>query len=144
MRLLFGPLIALLFGLSIPAAAQTDPHTHRFTPLPESAVRGVIERVIDAGSLNCDLCQACSDCSGTHLVLRTGGAQIGVHLAPPWFLERSGFVFAPGDVVAVTGTRVKIGEERGIAAREVRRDGILMKFRDEHGLPLWRRELTDR
>jgi hypothetical protein len=39
---------------------------------------------------------------------------------------------------------VKIGDERGVAAREVCRDGVVMKFRDEHGLPLWRRELTDR
>lgn len=144
MRLMLYALIAFALGLSAPLAAQIDSHTHAFTPLPETTVRGVVERVVDAGSLRCELCQACSDCRGTHLVLRKGGGWIDVHLAPPWFLERSGFVFFPGDVVSVTGNRIAIGDEHGIAACEVRRDGVVMKFRDEHGLPLWRRELTDR
>ena len=144
MRLMLCAVIAFAAGMSAPVAAQTDPHTHAFTPLPETTVRGMIEGVVEAGSLRCELCQACSDCSATHLVLRKGGGWIEVHLAPPWFLERSGFVFLPGDVVSVTGSRITIGDAHGVAAREARRDAVVMKFRDEHGLPLWRRELTDR
>jgi hypothetical protein len=124
-------------------AAQTVPHTHSFKALPEITITGVVDRVEYDASTACEVCQACAACGGVHLVLRKGSDRIEAHLAPAWFLERSGFEFEPGDVVSVTGTRIVVGQERGIAAREVRRDGDVMKFRDEHGLPLWRRELTE-
>ena len=144
MRLRRTSLIVLaLWGMSTTAGAQAGDHTHIFKPLPEATIEGVVERVDDDGREACPACQACLDCTGTHLVLRKGAARIEVHLAPAWFLERSGFDFAPGDVVLVTGTPITIRRVRAVVAREVRRGTVVMTFRDEHGLPLWRRELTE-
>ena len=132
------PLVSATVGF-----AQPGFQAPAFAPFPETTIDGVVEHIDDGGSGACEACQACVECAGTHLVLRKGSARVDVHLAPAWFLDRSGFAFAPGDLVSVTGTRITIQRERGILAREVRRGRELMRFRDEHGLPLWRRELTD-
>lgn len=143
MALLLGPVVVLSCGLLWASDTQTGSHTHSVKPFHEITVSGVIQLVVDEGSPACEMCQACSDCAGTHLVLDVRGKRTEIHLAPRWFLDRSGFDFSPGDVVSVTGTRITIQREHGIAAHEVRRGDVVMKFRDEHGLPLWRRALTN-
>ena len=142
-----GPVRTALVALAMMGMSSTpqhDFHTHSFAPFPETTIDGTVDRVEHAGSDACEACQACAECTGTHLVVRKGTARIEVHLAPAWFLERSGFVFSPGEAVSITGTRITVSRHHGILAREVRRDDVVMKFRDEHGLPLWRRELTER
>jgi hypothetical protein len=59
-------LIATLVASHEPVAAQTEPHTHGFTPLPEVTVSGAVELVRPAGLDGCELCEACSDCRGVH------------------------------------------------------------------------------
>lgn len=134
--------IALVVLASI-AGTSTSNGQHSSKPFPEKTITGVVDSVDEDGSTACEICQACAACGGVHLVLRKDGERVEVHLAPAWFLDRSGFLFEPGDVVVVTGTRIRIGRDHGIAAREVRRGTEVMKFRDEHALPLWRRVLTD-
>jgi hypothetical protein len=135
-------IVLVISGIpSIGGAQYVEPPA--FTPFPETTIIGVVERIDDSGSDACEACQACSDCTGSHLWLRKGTSRIEVHLAPAWFLERSGFAFSAGDVVSVIGTRITIRKQRGIVAREVHRGNETMRFRDEHGLPLWRRELTE-
>jgi hypothetical protein len=106
-------------------------------------VTGIVESISETGLVGCEACDACSDCSGTHLVLRTRTSHYDVHLAPPWFLELHGFVFSAGDTITVVGTRIRSPIWRGLSARQVTRDRTVMTFRDEHGLPLWRRMTTD-
>lgn len=142
MRPLHVALLTLLVPVAV-ALAQPGFRTPAFAPFPETTIDGVVERIDEAGSDACEACQACYECAGAHLVLRKGSARIEVHLAPAWFLDRCGFVFEAGDQVSVTGTKITIRRQRGIVAREVRRGGEVMRFRDEYGLPLWRRELTD-
>jgi hypothetical protein len=143
MRLLHVVLLALLvLVMGSVGRAQSGFQTPAFAPFPETTIDGVVERIEEAGSDACEACQACADCTGVHLVLRKGSARIDVHLAPAWFLDRSGFALAPGEQVSVTGTRITIRRQRGIVARELRRGREVMRFRDERGLPLWRRELT--
>ena len=143
MLLLLGALAVLSCSFLPAGDMQTGPPAQSVRPFHEITVSGVIQLVVDDGSPACEICQACSDCAGTHLVLDVRGRRTDIHLAPRWFLDRSGFDFSPGDVVSVTGTRITIQREHGIAAREVRRGDVVMKLRDEHGLPLWRRALTN-
>lgn len=136
-------LALLLAGIAARATAQPGSHTHAFTPLPESTVAGIVQSVDYGPQGPCEACFACDRCQGAHLVLRKGGERVEVHLAPAWYLDRCGYELEPGEVVAVTGTRIALGRGHGVLAREVRRGDEVMKFRDEHGLPLWRRELTE-
>jgi hypothetical protein len=134
---------AVLLG-TVPASAQTSGHTHHFKPLPEVTVAGTVEGIRNTGCDGCEACEACSDCCGVHLTLRTASALLEVHLAPAWFLERQRFHFAPGDEITVTGTRITLPKGHAVVAREVTREGVVMKLRDEHNLPLWRALLTER
>ncbi len=74
---------------------------------------------------------------GVHLVLKTGQETIDVHLGPFWYVEKQGLIFAPGDKVEVTGSRVTYQEKPAIIAGEVKKGGQVLKLRDAAGVPLW-------
>ena len=109
----------------------------------EVTVSGTVEVVRDNGLEGCELCEACSDCLATHVLLRTRTGRIEVHLAPAWFLDRLEFAPSVGDAMSVTGTRARLPKGRGVAAHRVQIGESIVVLRDEHGLPLWRRILTD-
>lgn len=113
------------------------------SPQEQVTVSGPVEIVREDGLAGCELCEACSDCRATHVVIRTRSSRVEVHLAPAWFLERLEFTPVPGDVAIVTGTRARMPKGSGMAAHEIQVGRNLIKLRDEQGLPLWRRILTD-
>ena len=143
MRRIMMASAAFVTTLTIAAAGQSSAQTDLFKGFPEVTVSGTVQSISDTGLVGCESCDACDDCAGTHIVLRTRTSHYDVHLAPPWFLELHGFVFKQGDTITVVGNRIRSPNWRGLTARQVTKDGIVMKFRDEHGLPLWRRIPTD-
>jgi hypothetical protein len=136
-------LAVLVTAATTGRAGQSGAQPHRAKDFPEVTITGVVESFSDTGLVGCESCDACDDCAGSHVVVRTRTAHYEVHLAPAWFLELHGFVFNPGDTITVAGNRIRSPIWRGITARTVTRDGVVMRFRDEHGLPLWRRIPTD-
>ena len=71
---------------------------------------------------------------------RERGETVTVVLGPPWYLERAGISFAPGDRVIVEGSKVM--EDSGrvvvVAARvEKVHSKATLRLRDERGAPLW-------
>jgi hypothetical protein len=134
---------AMVVASRDPVSAQADPHTHSFTPLPQETVSGTIELVRTDGTDDCELCEACEDCRAVHVLLRTRSGRVEVHLAPAWYLARLEFAPAVGDVVRITGSKARVAKGRGLAAHEIHIGHIGIRLRDEHGLALWRRLLTD-
>ena len=68
------------------------------------------------------------------------GQVVTVILGPPWYLERTGITFAPGDRGIVEGSKVMedSGQVVVVAARvEKVREKVTLRLRDEQGLPLW-------
>jgi len=68
------------------------------------------------------------------------GEAVTVVLGPPWYLERIGIRFAPGDRVIVEGSKVM--EDSGrvviVAARvEKIQEKVTLRLRDERGTPMW-------
>lgn len=68
------------------------------------------------------------------------GGAVTVVLGPPWYLERSGIRFAPGDRIALEGS--KLMEESGrlvVVAARIQKlpHGPTLRLRDEQGRPLW-------
>lgn len=138
----------MMIAAAIVAAAATtiatdQPEGSDRKGFPEVTVTGVVESVSDTGLLGCESCDACDDCAGTHVVVRTRTSHYEVHLAPAWFLKLRGFIFNRGDTITVVGNLIRSPNWRGLTARQVTKDGVVMMFRDEHGLPLWRRIMTN-
>ncbi len=74
---------------------------------------------------------------GTHLVVKSGDETLEVLLGPQWFLADRKYVFAAGDAITVTGARLKRDNRDAIMAREIKKGGETMAFRDAKGFPLW-------
>jgi hypothetical protein len=140
---IFVALAAALLALYEPVSAQTESHTHRSTPLPLETASGAVARVRSDGLDGCDLCEACEDCRSVHILLRTRSGHVEVHLAPAWYLARLEFTPAVGDEIRVVGSRARVPKGHGLAAHEIHAGRTVIRLRDEHGLPLWRRMLTD-
>ena len=75
---------------------------------------------------------------GSHLMLKLAdGKMIEVHLALTKFVTQYELVFHKGDVVEVTGVRVKFEGTETIFARKIKRGEDEFLFRDNDGKPLW-------
>ena len=72
-----------------------------------------------------------------HLVLKNGADALDVYLCPQTFLADMGFSFSKGDEIALTGSRIKLGEADLILAREVVKGSDTLVLRDEKGSPVW-------
>jgi hypothetical protein len=136
-------LVAASMTFAGEALAQEGSGTHRVTPMREVTVTGTVEAVRNDGLDGCELCEACADCRGVHVVLKTRSGRAEVHLAPAWFLERLGFAPAAGEELTISGTRMRLSRGHGVAAHEIHTGRATIRLRDEHGLPLWRRIVTD-
>lgn len=74
---------------------------------------------------------------GVHIVLKTSTETIRVDIGPSWFLTQEKYTVAKGDVVTVTGSRVKLDTGEAVIAREIRKGAQTMTFRDAKGFPKW-------
>ncbi len=74
---------------------------------------------------------------GVHLNLKTATETIDVHLGPSWYVEQQGLVFAPGDKVEVTGSRITYQGKPAVIAREVKKGDKVLQLRDAQGVPAW-------
>jgi hypothetical protein len=72
------------------------------------------------------------------MVLQTDQGPVQVNLGPADYLDQQGLKLAGGDPVEVRGMRVKRPRATSFIAVEVRRDGQVVKLRDDAtGRPLW-------
>jgi hypothetical protein len=76
---------------------------------------------------------------GVHLMLKTDGKTISVHLGPGWFIENQDIRIEPGDKIEVMGSRITFEGKPAIVAAEVRKGDQVLKLRDQDGFPAWSR-----
>jgi hypothetical protein len=74
---------------------------------------------------------------GVHLLLKTDKENISVHLGPAWFIENQDIKVEPGDRVEVKGSRITFRGKPIIITTELKKGDIILRLRDENGLPLW-------
>jgi len=72
-----------------------------------------------------------------YLILKNGQDKTQVFICPKTFLDDMGVKFAPGDDVQVTGSKVKLGGNDVILAREVVKSGDTLTVRFNDGKPVW-------
>lgn len=102
----------------------------KYNVATEVTLKGVVQ---DVQEFQCPV----SGGLGAHLLVKAQDKTILVHLARSKFLKEYEFSFAKGDEVEVLGSKVKMGEEEVILAREITRGQNTFKFRDKKGNPLW-------
>jgi hypothetical protein len=78
-----------------------------------------------------------SEKGGAHLLVKSGTDSVDVYLCPKSFFDDMGMSFSKGDEVTLTGSKVKLGEEDLILAREVVKGNDTFVLRDEKGNPVW-------
>lgn len=71
------------------------------------------------------------------LLLTTDTGTVEVQLGPTAFLTEKKVEISEGDILEVTGSRVKIGESQVVLAREIRKGDITWTLRESTGQPLW-------
>ena len=103
----------------------------KFDRSAEAVFKGTVEGVHDH---QCPVSGGLS----THLTLKqSDGSLIEVHLALSRFVRQYELVFQNGDVVEVTGVKVKFDGTDAIFARKIKRGDDEFLFRDTDGKPLW-------
>jgi len=60
-----------------------------------------------------------------------------IHLGPAWYIENQDTEINVGDKVTVTGSKVEMGGEDVIIAKEVKKGGETLMLRDDAGNPYW-------
>jgi hypothetical protein len=74
---------------------------------------------------------------GVHVQLKTDKETVSVHLGPAWFLENQDVKIEPKDKVEIKGSRIKYDGKPAIIAAEVKKGDVVLKLRDENGIPIW-------
>ena len=125
--LVFGVLLATVWAAEKPS---NDP-VPKYDKSAEAVFKGTVDEVKDR---ECPV----SGGMGSHLILKLAdGGPIEVHLALTKFVNRYELVFHKGDILEVTGVKVKFEGVDTIIARKIKRGQDEYLLRDNDGKPLW-------
>lgn len=126
---MFAMLMATVYGVA--AQKPANGAVPNYDKSAEAVFKGTVDEVKDR---QCPV----SGGMGSHLVLKlTDGSTIEVHLALTKFVTQYELVFKKGDVLEVTGVKVKFEDVDTIFARQIQRGSDEFLFRDNDGKPLW-------
>jgi hypothetical protein len=129
----FLTILAVLIASVPVVAAQKPAHepVPKYDKGEEAVFKGTVDEVTDR---QCPV----SGGMGSHLMLKVAdGSTIEVHLALTKFVTQYELVFHKGDVLEVTGVKVKFEGVDTILARKIKRGSDEFLFRDNDGKPLW-------
>jgi DNA/RNA endonuclease YhcR with UshA esterase domain len=123
--------VLMLSGSAWAAQKPENGAVPKYDKSTEAVFKGTVDDVKDR---DCPV----SGGMGSHLMLKLAdGKVIEVHLALTKFVTQYELVFHKGDVVEVTGVRVKFEGVDTIFARKIKRGEDEFLFRDNDGKPLW-------
>lgn len=123
--------VLMLSALAWAAQKPENGAVPKYDKSTEAVFKGTIDDVKDR---ECPV----SGGMGSHLMVKlANGDVIEVHLALTKFVTQYELVFHKGDVVEVTGVRVKFEGKDTIFARKIKRGEDEFLFRDNDGKPLW-------
>src|SRR6266849_11173140 len=129
-RILF--LAVFLVPLCVaPMTAQKTQETSppKYDPHTETKMKGTVEEL--------KLPPKGSEKEAAHLLVKNGADTVDVYLCPKSFLDDMGMGFNKGDEIALTGSKVKLGEADLILVREGVKGNDTFVLRDDKGSPVW-------
>ncbi len=110
------------------AAQQGRMMMGHYDPKTEITIQGTVDKINRIVNANMPV--------GIHLVVKAANEAVEVHLGPEPFVEKT-MAFKEGDAIEVVGSKVTMMGRTVVIAREVKRGDVLLKLRDERGVPLW-------
>lgn len=121
-------LVSLPFGFS-QKAHHEDTSLPKYDPQTETKANGVIDEInqLPVGAKK----------DFTELIIKSGDDKLHIYVCPKPFQEEIGVSFSKGDLVAVTGSKVKQDVSDVILARELVKGTDTLTFRDNKGNPVW-------
>jgi DNA/RNA endonuclease YhcR with UshA esterase domain len=123
--------MAALLSPALAGPKNENSAVPKYNSATEVTVKGVVEEVHDR---QCPV----SGGMGAHIILKQAdGKTIEVHLATTKFVKSYDLIFAKGDELEVTGSKVTLEGVETILAREVKRGNDTFVFRDKAGNPVW-------
>ena len=135
-RAIVGVGLVLALVLGGVAFAQGGPggpgHQRKYDPRTVETITGEVTAVNNVPSPK----------SGTHrvqLLVKTATEEIAVHVGPHWYVAKQGMHLAVKDRVEVRGSRVTLDGSPVIIAAELKQGNLVLKLRDDSGVPFWRR-----
>ena len=126
-------LVLAVVVVAMVAAAQkpANESVPKYDKSTEAVFKGTVDDVKDR---ECPV----SGGMGSHLMLKMAdGNVLEVHLSLTKFVRLYELVFHKGDVLEVTGVKVKFEGADTIFARKIKRGEDEFLFRDSDGKPLW-------
>ncbi|HZP63718.1 MAG TPA: hypothetical protein VFB28_09915 [Terriglobales bacterium] len=126
-------IVSLMFAVvpAVSAGSGLGAGVPKYNPATEAVFKGTVQEVRDR---QCPV----SGGMGSHVVVKLeDGSTIEVHLASKKFVDEYELVFAVGDELEVTGSKVNFEGVDTIFAREVKRGNDVYVFRDKDGKPVW-------
>lgn len=144
-RLSIGAAVLLVIGAVSVVLAQTTGSGQQASPMydvkTETTITGTIESVqaiTEMGARgHAPGGMGHHGLGGMHLVVKTEKEAIGVHLGPTAYLTEKGITLAKGDAVEIIGSRVTMGNEPVIIAKQIKKGDKTWTLRDASGRPLW-------
>jgi hypothetical protein len=130
-------VLLVVGGVLVASAQPAGPGRHggpMYDVKTETTIRGTVdslETVIGTGG------HGHRSMGGTHLVLKSGEETFAVHVGPTAYLAERGISLAKGDVVEIVGSRVSIGGEPVLIAKQLTKGDATWTLRDASGRPLW-------
>ena len=128
-------LSLFLVTLGIGARAQMGPGPgkcmSKYDPKSEVSMSGTVDRITQQSGHR--------GWQGTHLFVKTDNGVIEVHVGPTDYIASQQFSFATGDVIEVTGSKVKMQDKDVLLAREIKKEGKTLVLRNAQGVPNWSR-----
>lgn len=127
MSKLIAVLLAALVAFSCPRTAHGQALFDSTTIRTERGVVVEVHRTAQGGGHD----------ALVFFTLRTQAETLAVRLGPGSVLDRSGIVFAPGDTLEVTGSRIVLFDEPTLVVTELRWGSRLLTLRDRRGRAIW-------
>lgn len=124
-RAVFFTSLSLLFCTAF-SVAQAGP---KYDTATEAKFKGTIEDL--------KLPPKGSEKQIAYLTIKTGTDTFEIYLCPKSFIDDMGVIFAKGDEIAFTGSKIKEGDTDMVLAREVIKGTDTLVLRDQKGNPVW-------
>ena len=131
MVLLIGALVAAVTPSASAQAAASNKNVPKYDVATEVTLKGPI---LEVSNRDCPV----SGGMGFHLTIKQpDGQDIEVHVALTHFMKEMELALNKGDVVEVTGSKVKFEGTETVFAREIVIGNDTYTFREKTGKPVW-------
>lgn len=123
----FRPAFFTLLTLLLCSAFSIAQAGPKYDPATEAKFKGTIE----------ELKMPTKEKDIAYLTIKSGTDTFEIYLCPKSFIDDMGVIFAKGDDIAFTGSKVKQGDTDLVLAREVVKGTDTLVLRDPKGNPVW-------